>query len=199
MFIVILFIMRKILFILFLFVFNILLIYSKVKSINNINLKLKKDELAIVLINNQKSKSLLLLKNDIAILYVLDYQNDDNLKKDVLNFVSDIDYVFMNSNYDIPFKKKKIISSKIIEKIILEKNKITYNNYRLCIDKELSCDITYLIKESQLVGDNLQSIIYNNEITPNIQNDWLDTYSIGFNNYIIIFIKDGYEIDNLAR
>ena len=86
--------MRKILFILFLLLFNILLIYSKVKSINNINLKLKKDELAIVLINNPKSKSILLLKNDISILYILDYQNDENLKEDVLNFASKFDYVF---------------------------------------------------------------------------------------------------------
>ena len=191
--------MRKILFILFLLLFNILLIYSKVKSINNINLKLKKDELAIVLINNPKSKSILLLKNDISILYILDYQNDENLKEDVLNFVSKLDYVFMNSDYDVPFKNKQLIKSKIIEKIIMEPNKITYNNYRLCIDKELSCDITYLIKEKELVGDNLKSIIYNNEINPNIQNDWLDTYSIGYNNYIIVFMKDSYEIDNLAR
>ncbi|MBR3523654.1 MAG: hypothetical protein IKN87_03110 [Bacilli bacterium] len=191
--------MRKILFILFLLLFNILLIYSKVKSINNINLKLKKDELAIVLINNPKSKSILLLKNDISILYILDYQNDENLKEDVLNFASKLDYVFMNSDYDVPFKNKQLIKSKIIEKIIMEPNKITYNNYRLCIDKELSCDITYLIKEKELVGDNLKSIIYNNEINPNIQNDWLDTYSIGYNNYIIIFMKDSYEINNLAR
>ena len=191
--------MRKILFILFLLLFNILLIYSKVKSINNINLKLKKDELAIVIINNPKSKSLLLLKNDISILYVLDYQNDSNIKDDVLNFTSKLDYVFMNDNYDIPFKNKKLIKSKIIEKIIMDKNKITYNNYRFCIDKELSCDITYLIKEKELVGDNLKSVIYNSEINPSIKNDWLDTYSIGFNNYIIIFIKDSYEINNLAR
>ncbi len=191
--------MRKILFIFFLLLFNILLIYSKVSSKSNIDLKLKKDELAIIIINNPQSKALLLLKNDLSIAYILDYQKDDNLKKDIYNFTTNLDYVFMNDNYDINLKNRKIIMPRIIEKIILDNNKITYNNYSFCVDKELSCDITYLIKEKELIGDNIKSIIYNNEINPNIQNDWIDTYSVGKNNYIIIFIKDNYEINNLER
>ena len=191
--------MRKILFIFFLLIFNILLIYSKVSSKNDIDLKLKKDELAIVIINNINSKALLLLKNDIAIAYILDYENDINLKKDLYQFTNHLDYVYMNDNYDINLKNKELIKSKVIEKIILEENKITYNNYKICVDKELSCDITYLNKEKDIIGSNLKSIIYNNDLAINIQNDWLDTYSIGMNNYIVIFIKDNYEITNLER
>ena len=191
--------MRKILFIFFLLLFNILLVYSKVSSKSNINLKLKKDELAIIIINNYKSKTLLLMKNDLSIAYILDYQNDPNLKNDISNFITDLDYVFMNDNYEIDFKNKHIINPKILERIILEPNKITYNNYRFCIDKELSCDITYLINENKLVGDNLKSVIYNNELDIDIKNDWLDRYIVGQNNYIIIFIKDSYEIANLER
>lgn len=191
--------MKKALFILFLLLFNILLVYSKVLSKNDIFLDLDHDELAIVIIDNNNSKSLLLLKNDIAIAYILDYNNDLSLRKSLYKFTSNLDYVFTNDSYDIDIANAKIINSKIIEKILLDKNKVSYNNYVFCIDEEKDCDFVYLVNNKILTGENVKAIIHGNNISPAIENDWIDKYIVGIDNYLIIFIKDNYEITNLER
>lgn len=191
--------MKKVIFILFLLVFNILLVCSKVLSKSDIALDLEHDELAIVIIDNDDNKALLLLKNDISIAYILDYKDNFNLKKDLYKFTDSIDYVFMNDEYDIDITNKKIIEPKTIEKIFLEKNKINYNNYNFCIDQEVNCDFVYLINNNTINGENVKVIIHNNKISPAIENDWIDKYIVSNNNYIIIFIKDNYEITNLEK
>jgi len=191
--------MKKILFILFLLLFNILLIYSKVNSKNDISLNLEHDELAIVIIANKDSKSLLMLKNDIAIAYILSYNNDSNLKKELLKFTNNIDYVFMNDEYNIDLSNKQIIKDKVLEKIILSKNRISYNNYSFCINQESNCDFVYLLDNIALSGENIKALIHNNNISPPVENDWLDKYIVSVDNYIIIFLKDNYEISNLER
>lgn len=195
--------MKKITIIIILIVFNVLLIYSKVSSKEKINLSLKNDEMAIVILNNNLSKSILLLKNDISILYILDYHNDPNLLADAYKFSDDIDYIYMNDNYDIAFKNKKIIENSIIEDIYLAKNKITYHDYSFCINNTGICDFTYLFNNSITNIDGLKTLIYNKNVDSSlldkIEDDWLDTYKISKDNYIIIFIKNDYEITNLIR
>lgn len=191
--------MKKVISILFLLVFNVLLIYSKVLSKSDIALDLNHDELAIVIIDNNNSKALLLLKNDVSIAYILDYNNDPNLKNNLYKFTSNIDYVFMNDEYNIDIANKKIIEPKIIEKILIDKNKINYNNFNFCIDQDDYCDFIYLIDNNIINGENVKAIIHSNKISPAIENDWIDKFIVSKNNYIIIFIKDNYEITNLER
>lgn len=193
--------MKKVTIIIILIVFNILLIYSKVSSKGKINLSLKNDEMAIVVLNNNLSKSILLLKNDISILYILDYQNDVNLFADTYKFTDEIDYIYMNDDYDISFENKKIVEDSIIDDIYISKNKITYRNLNFCINSKEKCDFTYLFNSSITNVQGLKNLIYNKNVSSNlldsIEDDWLDTYKISKDNYIIVFIKDDYEITNL--
>ena len=39
----------------------------------------------------------------------------------------------------------------------------------------------------------------NEQLLDSLEDDWLDKYKISKDNYIIIFVKDDYEITNLIR
>jgi len=192
--------MKKIILIIVLIIFNVLLIYSKVSGKNNINLKLEDDELAIVIIDNINSKSLLLLKNDQSILYILEYNDDKKLINDLDKFTYNFDYIFKSDNFKTPYKDDMIINNNMIDNIYISKNKIRYMNYSFCIN-ESHCDFTYLTKNIDISDTN--NIIYNNSVSEDIidlNDEWVDLYKVSKNNYLIIFIKnDNYEITNLIR
>lgn len=192
--------MKKIILIIVLIIFNVLLIYSKVSGKNNINLNLDDDELAIVIIDNLKSKSLLLLKNDQSILYVLEYNDDKKLLNDLNKFTYNFDYIFKSDNFKIPFTNDMVINNNIIDNIYISKNQIRYMNYSFCIN-ESHCDFTYLTQNIDVKDTN--NIIYTSDISEDIidnNDEWIDSYKVSKNNYLIIFIKDdNYEITNLIR
>ena len=137
--------MKKIILIIVLIIFNVLLIYSKVSGKNNINLNLKDEELAIVVIDNINSKSLLLLKNNQTILYILEYNDDKDLIKDLDKFTYSFDYIFKSENFKTSFSNDMIINNNMIDDIYISKNQIRYMNYSFCIN-ESHCDFTYLSK-----------------------------------------------------
>ena len=193
--------MKKIILIIFLVIFNILLIYSKVSGKNDINLNLDSDELAIVVIDNQYSKSLLLIKNNKTILYILEDNNDKKLVKDLEKFTTNFDYIYKKDNVETIFDNSEIIKTSIIDNVYLSENQIRYMNYSFCIN-ESYCDFTYLTENKDIKDTN--NIIYTGSISEDImdkhEQEWVDLYKVSKNNYLIIFIKDdNYEITNLIR
>ena len=193
--------MKKFVVIISLIVFNVLLLYSKVSSKSDINLKLDKNELAIIVINNDDSKALLLLKDNKSILYILEYNNDKKLLKNLEKFTYNFDYIYENDLYDIPLDRKELIYTNMIDNIYLSKNRISYLNYTFCIN-ESYCDFTYLTGDYEIKETN--NIIYSDNISEKTKDlyeqEWIDLYKISNNNYLIIFIKDdNYEITNLMR
>ena len=193
--------MKKIILIIFLVIFNILLIYSKVSGKNDINLKLDDDELAIVVIDNPLSKALLLIKNNKTILYILEDNNDKKLLNDLEKFTSNYDYIYKKDGVETVFDQSEIIKKSIIDDIYISESEIRYMNYAFCIN-ESYCDFTYLTKDIDIKDSN--NIIYTGNVSEDIidkkKQEWVDLYKVSKNNYLIIFIKDdNYEITNLIR
>lgn len=193
--------MKKYVVIISLIVFNVLLLYSKVSSKSDINLKLDKNELAIIVINNDDSKALLLLKDNKSILYILEYNNDKKLLKNLEKFAYNFDYIYENDLYDIPLDRKELIYTNMIDNVYLSKNRISYLNYTFCINESF-CDFTYLTGDYEI--KETSNIIYSDNVSEKImdlyEQEWIDLYKISNNNYLIIFIKDdNYEITNLMR
>lgn len=195
--------MKKITFIVILIAFNILLVYSKVNCKELIDLDLKENELAFVFIDNDKSKCVLVMNNDISIAYVLAYDDQYDLEKDIYKFTNNLNYVYMNDKYNLSLKGKDISNLSNMNNINLYSNKINYGKYNICFNNNDNCNFTYLLENKNINTNNLDAFIYtnniSNEIIENINNDWLDKYKTSKDNYLILIIGNDYEITNLIR
>lgn len=197
--------MKKCLFITFLIFLNCTVLYTKIFSneLKNIKLNLKDEELAIVIIDLENSTSLLLKKEDNYILYILRYIDDKDLYLNIEIFTNNIDYVFMNEEYDIKYPNKMVIDGNIlIDGIRIEPSKIYYKNKSFCINSTNKCNYIYLIDELE-IKKPLDGIFYNQYLPEHyiekLHDLWIDTYKITKNDYTILIIGKNDEILNLQR
>ena len=196
--------MKKIIIILFListfFISNI-----KKVSLENINLDLSNNELGIIFININNNNALLLSLNNKNILYLLKYNNYNEIINYLKPININIDYIVMNSDYNI-------IGNKILFNDYLYLNNITFNkrdyimiNYNdntICINPTLNnCDYIYYTFDTNFyINDNTKVLFYND----NINNDkfydkWIDSYKINKNIYTIMKIKNSYEVLEIPK
>lgn len=196
--------------IIILVLFN-LFIFKRVDkvSIEKIDLALNKDELGIVFLNLENSSSLLLSLNNINILYVLNYTSSDNIYENLSTFSINIDYVIMNSDYNIELGEKKVFHDYLHLNNIIFNNgdyiMISYADKTLCINPTLNnCDYVYYTYNVDFyTSDNTKLFFYNDEISikylNEIYNKWVDSYKISNDLYTIIKIKDNYEVLEIPK
>lgn len=197
--------MRKLIIIILLLISSFFISGIKKVSIENINMSLSSNELGIVFININDNNGLLLSLNNKNILYILKYNNYN----DILNYLKplniNIDYIVMNNDYDI-------LGNKILYKDYLYLNNIVFNNkdyiminyndISLCINPIYNnCDYVYYTdKTNYYINDNTKVFIYNDNINTDIIYDkWIDSYKISKNIYTIMKIKNNYEVIEIPK
>lgn len=128
-------------------------------SLENINLDLSNNELGIIFININNNNALLLSLNNKNILYLLKYNNYNEIINYLKPININIDYIVMNSDYNI-------IGNKILFNDYLYLNNITFNkrdyimiNYNdntICINPTLNnCDYIYYTFDTNFyINDN---------------------------------------------
>ncbi len=197
--------MKKVYLIIVLVIVNLFLLCGKIYSnkLKNINLKLKEDEIAVVILSLQDSKSLLVKAQDIYLLYTFSYENSKNLENNVALFTEKVDYVFMNEEYPLSYPYKiQLDELTVIQNIQLEPNRLHYNNYTFCINEKENCDFIYLTKE---IGDIQQksTIFYDEflaqEYIESFHDDWIDVYKITNESYTILVLGNDFEIIHLDQ
>ncbi len=196
--------MKKV-YLIVLVIVNLFLLCGKIYSnkLKNINLKLKEDEIAVVILSLQDSKSLLVKAQDIYLLYTFSYENSKNLENNVALFTEKVDYVFMNEEYPLSYPYKiQLDELTVIQNIQLEPNRLHYNNYTFCINEKENCDFIYLTKE---IGDIQQksTIFYDEflaqEYIESFHDDWIDVYKITNESYTILVLGNDFEIIHLDQ
>ena len=197
--------MKKVYLIIVLVIVNLFLLCGKIYSnkLKNINLKLKEDEIAVVILSLQDSKSLLVKAQDIYLLYTFSYENSKNLENNVALFTEKVVYVFMNEEYPLSYPYKiQLDELTVIQNIQLEPNRLHYNNYTFCINEKENCDFIYLTKE---IGDIQQksTIFYDEflaqEYIESFHDDWIDVYKITNESYTILVLGNDFEIIHLDQ
>lgn len=178
-------------------------------SIEKIDLSLNKDELGIVFLNLENSNSLLLSLNNINILYVLNYINSDDIYENLSTFSINVDYVIMNSDYNIEIGEKKVFHDYLHLNNIVFNNRdyimINYADKTLCINPTLNnCDYVYYTYNVDFyISNNNKIFFYNEKISTKylneIYNKWVDSYKISNDLYTIIKIKDNYEVLEIPK
>jgi len=191
--------MKKLMFILFLLIINFYLLYCKISSIDikNVKVKLKNDEVGIILLYLENSTNLLIQKDDYSLLYVLEYTSDDDLYETINLFTKKVDYVFMRDEYDLKYSYKVVVDGSIlIDSIIIEKYRIRYNNHTFCIDTVKDCTYIYLTKEIE--GVNAKLVLYNdslsNPFVDRLYDNWADIYKVTKNAYVVLILGKDYEL-----
>lgn len=197
--------MKKLYLILFLILINVSLLYVKIYSnkLKNINLKLKDNEIAIIILFLEDSNSILIKSLDIHLLYTFDYRTEKNLESNISLFTNHIDYVFMKEEYTLSYPNKIHLDGlTVIQDIQIEPNKIHCNNYTFCIDMVDNCDFIYLTEEKEV--NNQKSTIFYADSLPksyieSFHDDWIDVYKVTKDNYTILLLSDDYEVIQLEH
>lgn len=174
-------------------------------SIEKINYGLNENELGIVFINIDDNNCLLLSLNSKNILYILKYNN----YKKILDYVNplniNIDYIIMNSDYNIE-GNKILFNDYLLLNDIIFMNKdyimISYNDKMLCINPNLNnCNYVYYTYDRDFYfNDNTELFLYNDDINVDkIYNKWVDSYKISNNIYTILKIRNDFEILQIPK
>ncbi len=197
--------MKKVYLIIILVIINLFLLCGKIYSnkLKTIDLKLKEDEIAIVILSLQNSKSFLLKVQDIYLLYTVFYQSGKDLENSVSLFTDKVDYVFMNEEYPLSYPYKIHLDGlTVIQNVQLEPNRIHYNNYTFCINEKENCDFIYLTKE---IGNIHQksAIFYDESLSKeyieSFHDDWIDVYKTTNESYTILILGNDYEVIHLDQ
>lgn len=197
--------MKKCIFIIFLIIINCTILYIKIFSneLKNIKVKLSEYEIAIIIIDLENSTSLLVKKEDNFILYIINYINDKDLYLNIELFTKNIDYVFMNEEYDVKYPNKMVIDGNILlDGIRLEPSKIYYNNKSFCIDIIDKCNYLYIVNELE-TNSAIDGIFYNENLSSiyieKIHDMWIDTYKITKSDYTILILGENDEVIKLQH
>lgn len=197
--------MKKIIIIVVLLINTIFISKIKKVSLEKMNLSLKENELGIIFINNGNNSGLLLCLNDKSILYILNCDNYDEIAKYIKLIDVNVDYIVMNSDYNINGNKIVFNNLLSLNNIIFNRGDyimISYNDKSLCINpKYNNCDYVYYTYDTDFyVNDNTKVFIYNDDIsTDKIYDKWVDKYKVTENNYTIMKIKDDYEVLEILK
>ena len=200
--------MKRIILLIVLIIINCVMLYTKIESSNieNIDLELEMDELAIVFFDDM----LLFKINDKSIVYLINYTDDISIKTKTGAFTNDINYIIMNKNYKTKIYNKLIIKDKIdlenINFVYDDYLQISYKDYKLCIDaKDINdCDfLFYTVNNKFFVNENTKVIFYtdgiNRKYIDNTYNKWLDYYKVENNTYNVMKLNNFYEVIEIPK
>ena len=185
---------------------NILMFYTKSRevSIEKIDINLEFNELGITFLDLNDSNTLLISLNNTNLLYIIDYKDSTNLKKELNRLGKSIDFIVMNKEYniDIPAPKKMINKRLNINNIVFlsdTHNSITYNNNSLCINSS-NCDFAYYTNSNIKVNDNkVLFISKNTRLNDKLYEEWVDIYKLNNSVYTVLKIHDTYEVLEIIK
>ena len=172
--------------------------------LEKIDLNLRKNELGVIFINLDNSKSILFSLNDESILYILECTNYDELSKYLNFFNFNVYHIISNSNYNIE-NIKTFEHFMRLNNIIFHKEDylmISYADKTLCINPKLNnCDYVYYTENIPFnINDNTKVFLYNDNIdVSSVYNKWIDSYKVSKNIYTILKIKDNYEVLQIPK
>ena len=197
--------MKKIIIILVLLISTFFISYNRKVSVEKINLSLQENELGIIFIDINNNNGLLLSLNNKNILYLIKYSNYDDIVKYLNPLNINIDYVIMNSDYNVVGNKIVFNDYLYLDNITFNKKDyviINYNDQTLCINPTLNnCDYIYYTYETKFyINDYTKIFIYNDIINKDkFYDKWVDSYKISKNIYTILKIKDNYEVLEIPK
>lgn len=197
--------MKKLYLIFLLVILNFGLFYVRIFSnqLKKIDLKLKDDELAIIILSLDASKSILLHKTNLFSLYTFSYIDDKDLEQNVSLFTDNVDYVFMSEEYPLSYPFKSVLDGVVVlQGIQIEPSRVHFRNKTFCINEIDSCDYIYLTKEIEL-PENVDAIFYDESLPTSyiesLHQKWLDVYKVTNKSYTILVLNDDYEVVHLTR
>ena len=198
--------MKKLIAIIILCFINIIIFYNKGKevSIEKIDINLEFNELGITFLDLNDSNTLLISLNNTNILYIIDYKDSTNLKKELNRLGKSIDFIVMIKEYDIDIPApKKIINKRLnINNIVFLSdtyNSISYNNSSLCINSS-NCDFVYYTNSNIKVNNNKVLFISRNiKMKDKLYEEWVDIYKLNNSVYTVLKINDTYEVLEIIK
>jgi len=198
--------MKKLIAIIILCFINIIIFYNKGKevSIEKIDINLEFNELGITFLDLNDSNTLLISLNNTNILYIVDYKDSTNLKKELNRLGKSIDFIVMIKEYDIDIPApKKIINKRLnINNIVFLSdtyNSISYNNSSLCINSS-NCDFVYYTNSNIKVNNNKVLFISRNiKMNDKLYEEWVDIYKLNNSVYTVLKINDTYEVLEIIK
>ena len=198
--------MKKIFLIIILCLSNIFIFYNRDKevSIEKIDINLEFNELGIIFLDLNDSNTLLISLNNTSILYIIDYKDSTNLKKELNHLNKKIDFIVMNKEYDIDINApKKIVNERLnINNIIFNNGiyqSINYNNNSLCINSS-NCDYAYYTTNNIKVNNNKVLFISKNiKMSDKLYEEWVDIYKLNNSVYTVLKIKDTYQVLEIIK
>ena len=198
--------MKKLIAIIILCFINIIIFYNKGKevSIEKIDINLEFNELGITFLDLNDSNTLLISLNNTNLLYIIDYKDSTNLRKELNRLGKSIDFIVMTKEYDIDIPApKKIINKRLnINNIVFLSdtyNSISYNNNSLCINSS-NCDFVYYTNSNIKVNNN-KVLFISNDISMNdkLYEEWVDIYKLNNSVYTVLKINDTYEVLEIIK
>ena len=198
--------MKKIVLIIILCLSNIFIFYNRDKevSIEKIDINLEFNELGIIFLDLNDSNTLLISLNNTSILYIIDYKDSTNLKKELNHLNKKIDFIVMNKEYEIDINApKKIVNERLnINNIIFSNGiykSINYNNNSLCINSS-NCDYAYYTTNNIKVNNNKVLFISKNiKMSDKLYEEWVDIYKLNNSVYTVLKIKDTYQVLEIIK
>ena len=198
--------MKKLIAIIILCFINIIIFYNKGKevSIEKIDINLEFNELGITFLDLNDSNTLLISLNNTNLLYIIDYKDSTNLKKELNRLGKSIDFIVMIKEYDIDIPApKKIINKRLnINNIVFLSdtyNSISYNNNSLCINSS-NCDFVYYTNSNIKVNNNKVLFISRNiKMKDKLYEEWVDIYKLNNSVYTVLKINDTYEVLEIIK
>lgn len=169
---------------------------------------------SIIFINDKLNHYLLIKYQDKYDLIIVSPTKSDLSKVKKITTKIDKIYLYQNQIVDISYNKKYLLNKNQIIDNIEYKNQIltiSINNQKFCLYKHssstVSCNFVYIEDNNKDIFIKLNDKIdvlffhlqkhFSNLFIEEIYSNWLDTYSLTDNNYIILTIQDTYAIFNI--
>lgn len=198
----------------YVFFILLLLVFMPIKKtikpafIDKIDLKLAKDELAIIFLTNNNNKALLLKHDTKAFLFLFKSADGASLKQDLKVFAVDkLDYLFtdIKDTSDLSYTLKKPLKGSYSEVFTKEKLNLTYQGKKFCIVEDKfngECDYLYLLDTTKevLPSINTKLVIYDktldNKIKESLYQKWLDKDVLDKMEYYVLKL-DGEKFERI--
>lgn len=169
---------------------------------------------SIIFINDKLNHYLLIKYQDKYDLIIVSPTKSDLSKVKKITTKIDKIYLYQNQIVDISYNKKYLLNkNQIIDNIEYQNQILTINinNQKFCLYKRssstVSCNFVYIEDNNKDIFIKLNEKIdvlffhlqkhFSNLFIEEIYSNWLDTYSLTDNNYIILTLQDTYAIFNI--
>lgn len=160
------------------------------------------DEIGIITLKLDNSSSLLIKHKNKYLLYLLEFNNNKNLDKNIKLFTDKIDYTYMSNDYNINVNNK--VSNIKIEDLSINDDIIKYKNNKICINRSNNCDYVFLFKNDILLNNDIKVIFYSNDLNKDyieyVNSYDIKKYIISNKTYHLITINNSkYKVTNLVK